>query len=93
MPISVIKKLNEVCNPTTFHGAKKTNDIFTLECHETDTSATLKKVEITGFSELCSFKLDKLKFSDSLLIKGHKGRKACDAIIDFRHKSKNVQFI
>lgn len=82
MPSSVIKRLNEICNPDIFHIIKKSNDgILTLECHEADRSAILKKVEITGFSEISTFKLDKLKFSDTLLKNGHKGRKACDAII------------
>lgn len=81
MPSNIIKKLNDICNPTTFHGTKSKNNSITLECLENDTSAVLKKVEISGFDELSSFKLDKVKFLDSLLKKGHKARKACDAII------------
>lgn len=81
MPSNVIQKLNEICNPTIFHSVKRNQDVLILECNETDQSAALKKVEIIGFNELSSFKLDKLKFSDSLLNRGHKGRKACDAII------------
>ncbi|ENW80131.1 hypothetical protein F908_02329 [Acinetobacter sp. NIPH 284] len=80
MPRSVINKLKIICNPLMFHQVKDINGIVTLECNESDASAVLKKVSISGFSDLCSFKLDKLKLSDSILKNGHVGRKACDAL-------------
>lgn len=81
MPSNVISRLKEICNPAIFHVDKVVDGVVTLECNESDASAVLKKVAISGFSELCSFKVDKLKFSDSILKNGHKGRKACDALV------------